>query len=326
MGQLGRPALKLFDVTFVGVDLRTGKKLLLSLALFLVVYGVRWIALRFVRSLVSTRPAAASFWSRQGIQLLAAVVLLLGIFSIWVNPGTDITTGLGLVSAGLAFALQQVITSVAGYFVILRGDTFNVGDRIVLGKVRGDVIRLGFIKTTVMEMGQPPSVSDADPAVWIHARQYTGRVVTVSNGQIFSEPVFNYTREFPFVWDEIGLPVSYSSDRAEVERILLAAVDDIVPVSAMSDQALRAMQDRYAVRSADLEPHVYTRLTDNWLELSVRFVVPAREVRGIKDLISRQILRDLDAAGIGIASATYEIVGLPALRVEDDREQRPRDQ
>ena len=319
MGRFGAPSLKLFDITFIGVDWRTGKKLLLSLALFVVVYGVRWAALRFVRALVSKRPAAAGFWSRQGIQLLAAIVLLLGIFSIWVNPGTDVTTGLGLLSAGLAFALQQVITSVAAYFVILRGDTFNVGDRIVLGKVRGDVIRLGFIKTTVMEMGQPPSVQDADPAVWIHSRQYTGRVVTVSNGQIFTEPVFNYTREFPYVWDEIVLPINYASDRAEVERILVAAVNDVVPISEMGDRALREMQDRYAVRSADLEPHVYTRLTDNWLELSVRFVVPVREVRGIKDRMSRQILRDLDAADIGIASATYEIVGLPALRVERDR-------
>ena len=66
-----------------------------------------------------------------------------------------------------------------------------------MGGVRGDVVRLGFLKTTIMEMGQPPSVSGADPAVWVNSRQYTGRLVTVTNGAIFNEPVYNYTRDFP---------------------------------------------------------------------------------------------------------------------------------
>ena len=80
----------------------------------------------------------------QGLQVTTTVVLVLGLVSIWVTPETDVTTGIGLISAGLALALQQVIISLAGYFVILRGDTFTVGDRITLGGVRGDLVRLGF--------------------------------------------------------------------------------------------------------------------------------------------------------------------------------------
>lgn len=99
---------------------------------------------------------------------MVAVVLLLGIVSIWVTPDTDLTTGVGLIRAGPAFALQQVITSLAAYFVILPGDTFSVGDPITLGGVRGEVVRLGFLKTTIMEIGQPPAVQTADPPVWVH--------------------------------------------------------------------------------------------------------------------------------------------------------------
>ena len=91
------------------------------------------------------------------------MVLILGILSIWFNDPTRLATAFGLVSAGLAFALQQVVTSFAGYFVILRGNTFTVGDRISMGGVRGDVMRLGFIQTTIMEMGQPPSVQGGRP-------------------------------------------------------------------------------------------------------------------------------------------------------------------
>lgn len=89
---------------------------------------------------------------------------------IWITPHTDLTPGVGLISAGLAFALQRVIVSLAAYFVILRDDTFTVGDRITLGGARGDVVRLGFLNTTIMEMGQPPSVSAIDPAVWVNSR------------------------------------------------------------------------------------------------------------------------------------------------------------
>ncbi len=311
-------AVRIGNVTLVGVSTNSAVKLGLTVLLVLVTFGARALLLVVLRRVLGGGVGdARRFWSRQGLQVLVAVVLVLGTFSIWVTPGTDISTGLGLISAGLAFALQQVITSLAAYFVILRGDTFTVGDRITLGGVRGDVVRLGFLRTTIREMGQPPSVASADPAVWVHSRQYTGRLVTVSNGVIFAEPVYNYTREFPYVWEELVLPIAFTDDRARVEEILLAAARDHTIVD---DDAARAsmleMQSRYALSDADLEPHVYLRITDNWLELSLRFLVRPRGVRGVKDLMSRDILAGLDEAGISIASSTYDIVGLPSLRVE----------
>lgn len=149
-----------------------------------------------VRALVPHNRAL--FWARQGVRLAIALLFLFVVVSIWFDDPMRLATALGLVTAGLAFALQKLITAVAGYFVILRGQTFNVGDRITMGGVRGDVIALSFTQTTIMEMGQPPAVQNADPAMWVRSRQYTGRVVTVSNARVFDEPVFNYTREFPY--------------------------------------------------------------------------------------------------------------------------------
>src|SRR6185436_16082203 len=130
---------------------------------------------------------------------------------------------IGLMTAGLAFALQRVVTATAGYFVILRGRTFNVGDRIMMGGVRGNVVALSFMQTTIMEMGQPPSMQSDSSAMWVNSRQCTGRIVTVSNAKVFDEPVYNYTREFPYIWEEMSLPVRYQDDRAKVEEILLKA-------------------------------------------------------------------------------------------------------
>ncbi|MCB0932278.1 MAG: mechanosensitive ion channel [Mycobacterium sp.] len=315
--------VRIFGVTLVGVNATTAIKLAFSIILILILAVLRRLALGIGRHLLRGQVAdPRRFWTGQVIQLASAVILVIGIFSIWVTPTTNIAVGMGLLSAGVAFALQQVITSLAAYFVILRGGTFNVGDRITLGGVRGDVVRLGFLKTTIMEMGQPPTTGDK--TIWVNSRQYTGRIVTVTNGVIFKEPVYNYTREFPYLWEEIALPITYTADRAEAERILLAAarahavVDD-----AVADRALANMQARFALSDASLTPAVYWRITDNWLELSLRFVVPHRGIREIKDRMSRDILSGLDAAGIAVASATYDIVRLPRLQIENDNPQRP---
>ncbi|WP_432485546.1 mechanosensitive ion channel family protein [Kineococcus esterisolvens] len=316
-------AVEVLGVTLVGVSPLTGVKLLLTAVLVLAVLVLRAVVLGVLRRVLGGRVAdPRRFWARQGLQVLSAVVLVLGVFSIWVTPETDLSTGVGLLSAGLAFALQQVLLSLAAYFVILRGDTFGVGDRVSLGGVRGDVVRLGFLKTTIMEMGQPPSAgpgpAGSDPAGWVHSRQYTGRLVTVTNGVVFDEPVYNYTREFPYLWEEIALPVPYAADRARAEAVLLAAARDHAVVGdPAAEAALARMRTRYAMSDASLEPAVYWRITDNWLELSLRFLVPHRGVRQVKDAVTRQVLAGLDEAGIGIASATYDVVGLPPLRLAD---------
>jgi small-conductance mechanosensitive channel len=220
--------------------------------------------------------------------------------------------------------LQQVVTAIAGYFVILRGSTFTVGDRISMGGVRGDVLRLGFIQTTIMEMGQPPSVQGADPAMWVKSRQFTGRIVTVSNAKIFAEPVFNYTRDFPFIWEEMALPITYQADRGQAEAILLeAAKRHAVDPDAMPVEAKAHLQERFGVDPIDLAPRVFYRITDNWLELTVRFILGTHQIRGAKDAMSRYILGELEAADIGIASATYDIVGFPPIELRRPPRGRP---
>ena len=306
-------------IDWVGVNAENGRKLLLSVV-FIAIVLLASAGLRFLAGVVLNRADQASvqtkFWTRQGVSLLAAVVLILGLLSIWFNDPTRLATAFGLISAGLAFALQQVVTSIAGYFVILRGNTFTVGDRISMGGVRGDVLRLGFIQTTIMEMGQPPSVQAADPAMWVKSRQFTGRIVTVSNSRIFAEPVFNYTRDFPFIWEEMAIPISYKADRARAEQILLdAARAHAISADSITADVKRDLQGRFGVEPTDLEPKVYYRLTDNWLELTVRFILGTHQIRGAKDAMSRQLITALDEAGIGMASATYDIVGFPPIEL-----------
>ena len=309
--------MEIFGIRLVGINAENGQKLLATL-LFVVVIMLLGRTGQWLARMVPGERAdeQVRFWTRQGINLATTLLLILGLLSIWFDDPTRLATALGLVTAGLAFALQKVVTAVAGYFVILRGKNFTVGDRIAMGGVRGDVIGLGFIQTTIMEMGQPPAIQGADPAMWVRSRQYTGRVVTVSNDKIFDEPVYNYTRDFPYIWEELTLPIPYAADCVRAEQILITVAERHTgAIRAASQTALDEMQRRYVLQPADVEPRVYVRLTDNWLELTLRFVTEARGVRDVKDVMSRKILHELRAAGIGLASTTIEIVGLPEFQV-----------
>lgn len=105
---------------------------------------------------------------------------------------SGLTVAIGAASAGIAFALQEVIASYAGWLTIISGGFYKVGDRVQLGGIKGDVIDIGFVRTTLMEIGG-----------WVDGDLYNGRIVRVANSFVFKEPVFNYSGEFPFVWDEI---------------------------------------------------------------------------------------------------------------------------
>jgi small-conductance mechanosensitive channel len=309
--------VQLFGVKLVGVNAENGKKLLFSIVFVALVMFLgkllRWLAHRREWDHATKRFA---FWMHQGISIVVTVVLIIGLVSLWFDNPTTLTTAAGMVTAGLAFALQRVVTAFAGYLVILRGKTFTVGDRITMGGIRGDVIALTFLQTVIMEMGQPAEGDASDP-VWVQARQYTGRIVRVTNGVIFDKPVYNYTREFPYIWEEMRLPVPYNADRRRAEQILMdAARKHTVKVAELSEEALRALEQRYVLKRTELEPQMFWRLTDNWVEMTIRFIVPDAGIRTIKSAMSRDILDEFDRAGIPIASGTYEVVGMPPLKVQ----------
>jgi len=315
--------VEIFGIRLLGVSEESLRKLILTGILAISILLVRWVLSKIVRRAMRRKPdRVRSFWIRQLANLVTAAVFVLALLSIWIDDPSRLATGIGLVSAGLAFALQKVVTSFAGYTVIMRSRLFTVGDRIVMGGVRGDVISLGFLKTTMMEMGDPTS---AAPYIWVHGRQFTGRIVTVTNDKIFEEPVFNSTREFPFIWDEITVPITYASDRKQAELILLAAAERAT--AAMQKDAERhriGMNERYHLELETLTPRVFWRITDNWLELSLRFIVDDHKSRAVRDQIAREILENFDAHGLGIASTTIDIVAFPPMRrAEEKKVARP---
>lgn len=214
---------------------------------------------------------------------------------------------LGVVGAGIAFALQEVIASFAGWVAISFGQLYRPGDRVLLGGIMGDVIDISILRTTLMECGG-----------WVRSALYNGRIVKIANSFVFKEPVFNYSADFAFVWDEITIPVRHDSDRAMARELLLKAATDIVGADVPNAQAeWRRMVHKYLIEDAKVESMVTLIANDNWLEFTVRYIVNYKQRRSQKDRLFSRILDDFDQTEgkVRLASTTLHLVDAPVLDV-----------
>jgi small-conductance mechanosensitive channel len=281
-------------------------KLLLSLLILVITLVVH----RGLRNLLQRRigdPAhmhTLSMLIRNTVYVASGIVILF----VWLGSGSNLTVAMGIFGAGIAFASQEVIGSFAGYVNIVTGNLYRIGDRVRIGDVMGDVLDVSILRTTVMEIGE-----------WVHADQYTGRIVTVANRVVFSAPVFNYTRHWRYVWDEIVIPITYASDWRRAGEIMLAQGHEYTSRFFEEAQAeFGHLAQVYPVQKVSVEPTLYVIMTDNWIEITLRYIVEARERRQAKGQLHRELLQRFESEpGITVASATFEIVGFPPLRKED---------
>jgi small-conductance mechanosensitive channel len=214
---------------------------------------------------------------------------------------------LGVAGAGIAFALQQVIISIAGWIALSFGQFYAIGDRVQLGGIKGDVIDIGVLRTTVMEIGE-----------WVKGDQYNGRIVRIANSFVFTDPVYNYSADFPFVWDEITVPVKYGSDHRLAREIILSAANETVgDYIGAAKKEWKKMTRKYAVENAIIEPMVFLIANDNWMEFTLRYVVDFKKRRGAKDLLFTHILDAVAQTDgkVSLASATFQLVEAPTLDV-----------
>jgi len=226
------------------------------------------------------------------------------ILFIWLGFG-NFAVFMGILGAGVAFASQEVIGSFAGYLNIVTGNLFRIGDRVRIGNAVGDVLDISLLRTTLMEIGE-----------WVKADQYTGRIVSLANRVVFSDPVFNYTQHWHYLWDEITIPVTYDSNWRRAGDLMLEHVQEYSSQLQPQAQAeLRKMIERYPVHDSPVEPMLYVVLTDNWIEMTLRYIVEARNRREVKGKLHRELLQQFESqTDIRVASATFEIVGFPPLK------------
>ena len=185
---------------------------------------------------------------------------------------------------------------------------YRVGDRIQVGEVFGDVYAIDFLSTTVWELGGPER-----PGA-VQAEQPTGRLITFANSEVLTGTVINLTRDFPYVWDELVVPVANESDLRYALDLLRRLALEVVG----TDMAGPAHQDEALLRKARLEgavadvPEVFVSLAESWTNISIRYLVHARQRRKWKSLLAERVMVELNQP----AHAGHIIPVLPRQQVQ----------
>lgn len=268
---------------------------------FLLFFIIFYVLRRFLLNRLYGRLKNSGHWyvARKIARWLNNFILFIIFIYIFGRNVTGFTTAIGLAGAGVTYALREVIVSIAGWFAILFGDFFETGDRVLLGGIKGDVVDIGVLRTTLMEIGE-----------WVDGDQYTGRVVRVANSYIFSSPVYNYTANFKFLWDEIRIPLRFESDIQLAKTILLEVAEKHTgQYNQQATLAWENMKKHYKLEDASLENQIFLSFNDNWVQMNLRYVVDYRERRGVKDKIFSEILQRFKQEDrLEIASETLEVI------------------
>ncbi len=246
--------------------------------------------------------------SQKGVEILGYLFLIILTVSYFTGSIKDFGLAIGLLTAGITITLQELILSIAGSFYIFFVRVYKPGDRIEINGIKGDVIDIDSIYTTLMEIGE-----------WVSSDNFSGRIVKLSNAFVFKGPVYNYSQDFPFVWDEFNLPIRYGSDIELAKSIVItSAQEQLSAYVAESISEWKQVVDKYYIEDAQVEPTLAIRLTDNWIEFNLRYIVDYKKRRSTRHLLNEQIRKRIDATNgaVVLASATYEIVRIPTLDIQ----------
>ena len=265
----------------------------LSLLILVVVFALRYMVLRTVLPRVD---AVGIFRAKRISLYISVAVLLLGLGWVWTQQLANAGSFIGLLSAGIAIALTDVLKNLAGWGFIVFRRPFKRGDRIEVGAHRGDVIDIRMFRFSMLEIGN-----------WVDADQSTGRILHIPNGILFQEPMANYTEGFPFIWNEIPVTVTFESDWEEAREIVQEVIDRHAPDPKESGalEYLEKAASSYLISYQYLTPTTYVKTIDFGVTITGRLLVPSRGRRAITSAIWQDLLRAIQAApGVELAYPT----------------------
>lgn len=257
--------------------INTTKLISISVGIFIVMligFSLKRIIPKYISS------TSVRYRTRKFINVLSYFFVIILIMATYSNKLQGLSVLLGVAGAGIAFAMQEVITSFAGFIAINFSHFYKVGDRVLLGGIKGDVVDIGLLRTSLMEIGD-----------WVDGDLYNGRITRVANSFVFKEPVYNYSGEFPFLWDEIKVPIKTDGDFEWATKTfydILLETQKNYQQKAFSDW--QKMKEKLMVENAQLKPMVKLTFNENWITFNLRYVVDYKERRSVKDIISRKVL------------------------------------
>ena len=222
---------------------------------------------------------------RRAVSWSEAVAIIFFLAAIWISGTRHLGLFLGIVGAGIALSLQETLLCIAGWVLIVIKKPFDIGDRIEISGLSGDVIDIRVFQTSLLEIGN-----------WVHADQSTGRIINIPNSAVFRGLNANYTRGFSFIWNEETIVVTFESDWKRAKQIMLKqAQEEAEKIEGEVRRQIDTMRGKYVIHYDHLTPTVYTHIADHGVALTLRYLCPVRQRRSTAHLINEGILEDFTA-------------------------------
>jgi small-conductance mechanosensitive channel len=220
-------------------------------------------------------------WRKTSLYIVFSIGFIL-VGRIWFEGFGSIATYFGLLSAGLAIALNQPVANLAGWAFIIWRKPFTVGDRIEINHITGDVIDIRIFQFTMMEIGN-----------WVDADQSTGRIVHVPNGKIFNEWLANYSVGFAYIWNEVSVLVTFESNWRKAKEILgKIVIARAEHRSEGAEEQIRETSKRFLIFNDTLEPSVYTSVRESGVLITIRYLCAPRKRRITEHEIWEDVLTE----------------------------------
>lgn len=272
-----------FIQEYTGLPPSIQSQIFTSFLLILILWFFRLVVIQIVWR--STEDAQIRYRWQKYSAYTAGVLGILLVGRVWFEGVSSLATYFGLLSAGLAIALKDLVSSMAGWLFILWRSPIAVGDRIQIGNYKGDVIDIRLFKFTLLEIGN-----------WVDADQSTGRIIHVPNSMILSDTLANYTKGFQFIWNEIPVLVTFESDWKKAKDILAdIASRHALHLTADAEKKIKQASKKFMIFYTSLSPVVYTSVKDCGVLLTIRYLIAPRKRRGSEQDIWEEILEKFGA-------------------------------
>jgi small-conductance mechanosensitive channel len=263
-----------------------------KLLIAFITLALAWGAVRVLRLIL--RRTVGHWQSASAlISLVSIAVWLLAVgvaLSVVAGDIRALVGSFGLIGLALSWSLQTPIESFTGWLMNSYQGYYRVGDRIRVGDVFGDVYRIDFLTTTVWEIGAPYQPG------FVRAEQPTGRLVTFPNNEVLTGTIINLTGDFPYVWDELDVSVANESDMPlameVLENVALQLLGNYMkePAASYSQLLQRAGLDD----TVPDKPQVFISMDESWTNVTIRYLVGARERRKWKSELTMRITMELN--------------------------------
>jgi len=264
----------------IGLSPTNQKKILISLTILVVVWVLRYLILKLVWRQTED-PRLRYQWKRSIGFGLSTITLIL-ISSVWVSAFARFGAFLGLITAGLAIALKDPLTNIAGWLFINTRKPFSVGDRIQIGENTGDVIDIRIFQFAILEIGN-----------WVNADQSTGRIIHIPNGTVFLKAQANYSKGFEYIWNEIPVLVTFESNWESAKGILEKIINKHAEhLTRTVEKQIKEATKKYLITYMQLTPVVYTSVQDSGVLLTIRYLCDVRKRRTSEHVIWEDILKE----------------------------------